>query len=232
MINIVFCGFPDDIQHKTKEMDINVRKQMLKNGGKFVCTNVNIVEEINHAYDFYICNITKEEDLAAIYKKRNQFAFGDIIIVSRTADFALMGYEYSAIGYVLMPLHWYSLERLLEIMYRKIKKNILTVCTPTGIQRFQASSFLYANIEGRSICYHLKTRNVQGTVLRHSFKEQVSTDLLSDNASFLFLEPSLIVNISQITRVGVDDSVIEFDDVIYPISKRQKDKVIAALLAR
>ena len=234
MINIIFCNFPEDILEKDEsKLDDHIKKYLIKRNNRVICRYVQNIEEIIRGYDFYFVYIRDPKDLTKISEIKQKFAHGDIVIIADSIDYALIGYEHMCFGYLIYPIDRKHLNVLLDNMCERIKKYIITIYTPGGLERFQASSLLYANIEGRSICYHLQGGiDLHSGTLRKSFREHICKDLLLDD-NFLYLEPALVVNLNHIAHIGTDENIIKLTTgEIYPVSKRQKTIIIEHVITR
>lgn len=231
MMNIAFCNFPKHYYiNRTEELNLEVRQYLTKKNNQVICKYFDSINEIIIPYDFYFSYISKSEDITDINSIKQKFLFGDIVLVAETLDFAILGFEYLCLGYLIIPIKKENLYRLLDNMCEKNKKEIMSVQTPSGLKRFLTSNLVYVNIEGRSICYHLTDGyDIRTNALRKSFKETVNKNLLTNN-TFLFLKPALIINLEKIVTINKDD-MIEFDNgVFYPISKVQREKILKRIL--
>ena len=224
MISVAFYNFPN-YYHMSEELKLEVKQYLKQKNNYLFYKYFDSTKEIIIPYDFYFGFVTKEEDIIDINTIRKKFSSGEIVLVSETLDFTVLGFEYLCFGYLIVPLNKKDLYRLLDNMCKRNKREIISVQTPTGLKRFYSSDLKYVNIEGRQICYHLKDKDIFTNVLRKSFKETVNKNLLS-NPCFLFLSPSLVINLEKIRGVN-KNGIIEFEDeTSYPVSKTQIEKIL------
>lgn len=96
-----------------------------------------------------------------------------------------------------------DLKVLMEILFyirSTIKKRVTHVATPTGDKVVLINDIDYIDIEQRSVCYHLSNGDlVQSLKMRSSFAKE--TAHLLANHQLVFLPPSLIINVQNISRV-------------------------------
>ena len=224
MISVAFYNFPN-YYHMSEQLKSQVNQYLKQKNNYLFYKYFDSTKEMAVPYDLYFAFVTKEEDIIDINTIRKKFSSGEIVLVSETLDFTVLGFEYLCFGYLIVPLNKKDLYRLLDNMCKRNKREIISVQTPTGLKRFYSSDLKYVNIEGRQICYHLKDKDIFTNVLRKSFKETVNKNLLS-NPCFLFLSPSLVINLEKIRGVN-KNGTIEFDDeTSYPVSKTQIEKIL------
>ena len=79
---------------------------------------------------------------------------------------------------------------------------------------FQINNLNYINIVRRCLCYHLKDGTIfDGQTLRSSFEKAI--DPLQHHKSFIFLPPSLLINLNEIKAINKDNIIFENDDILF-----------------
>ena len=111
----------------------------------------------------------------------------------------------------------YDKDELVEILMeirKEIKEDSIIIKIPSGDRRVRINNLNYINIVRRCLCYHLKDGTMfDGQTLRSSFEKAI--DPLQNNKSFLFLAPSLLINLSEIKIINKDHIIFENDDILY-----------------
>jgi hypothetical protein len=120
----------------------------------------------------------------------------------------------------------YDKDELVEILMeirKEIKEDSIIIKIPSGDRRVRINNLNYINIVRRCLCYHLKDGTMfDGQTLRSSFEKAI--DPLHKNKSFLFLAPSLLINLGEIKIINKDNIVFENDDVLF-FPMKQYDNV-------
>lgn len=89
----------------------------------------------------------------------------------------------------------------------------------------ETKSINYVNIEGRCLSYHLNNHTkCKSCTIRGSFAESVHP--LDKNDSFIFLKPSLLINLRNIKVLGKDNIVFENGEKMY-FPKTKRDRIEA-----
>ena len=88
---------------------------------------------------------------------------------------------------------------------------------------FDTQTIVDIDIEKRSLCYHLSDKTtICSQNIRASFEKSIYP--LQNNKIFLFLAPSLLINISQIKILNKNNIIFDNDDVLFYPAKNY-DKV-------
>lgn len=103
---------------------------------------------------------------------------------------------------------------MLREVRRKIQNDNIIIKIPGGERRVRINYLNYINIVKRCLCYHLQDGTMfDGQTLRSSFEKAIYP--LQENKSFIFIAPSLLINVGQIKILNGDNAVFENDDVVY-----------------
>lgn len=153
-------------------------------------------------------------DLAHQIRKVNQDVA--IMFITKTADFAINGYEVNAIDYVLKPLSYAEFSLKLKRAIRYIVSHIarfLVLNTKEGAVRINEKQIYYLEV----IKHYITVYTSQGEyVVRGSLKE------MSEGLSNTFAKPSqsYYVNMRHVEKVTKNDVIVH--GVTIPISRTHK----------
>lgn len=178
------------------------------------------------SYDIYIMDMDSKDDTIELGKK--------IMKIDEGSYFIYLGKDMNDIRkalklhinyYLLKPIETEDLLRILKIIKRKIQDDTIVIQIPTGDRKVRANNLNYINIVKRCLCYHLKDGTMfDGQTLRSSFEKAISPLQFHKSKSFLFLPPSLLINIGEVKIVNGDHVIFENDDILY-FPKKAHDTV-------
>lgn len=171
----------------------------------------------HRSYDIYIMDMESKDDTIELGKK--------IMEINGNSYFIYLGKDINDIRkalklhinyYLLKPIETEDLLHILKTIKRKIQDDTIVIQIPTGDRRVRANNLNYINIVKRCLCYHLKDGTMfDGQTLRSSFEKAISPLQFHKSKSFLFLPPSLLINIGEVKIVNGDHVIFENDDVLY-----------------
>lgn len=171
----------------------------------------------HRSYDIYIMDMESKDDTIELGKK--------IMEINGNSYFIYLGKDINDIRkalklhinyYLLKPIEKEDLLHILKIIKRKIQDDTIVIQIPTGERRVRANNLNYINIVKRCLCYHLKDGTMfDGQILRSSFEKAISPLQFHKSKSFLFLPPSLLINIGEVKIVNGDHIIFENDDILY-----------------
>ena len=178
------------------------------------------------SYDMYIMDMDSEDDVIELGKQMMQIDVGSHFIYFCTdTNQAYRAAKARADYFLAKPIDEEEFYGVLEEIKQKIKDDNLIIKLPNGERRVRANNLNYINIVRRCLCYHLKDGTMfDGQTLRTSFEKAIFPLQHHKSKSFLFLPPSLLINIGEIKIVNGDNIVFENDDVLY-IPKKAYDTV-------
>ena len=178
------------------------------------------------SYDIYIMDMDSKDDTIELGKK--------IMKIDEGSYFIYLGKDMNDIRkalklhinyYLLKPIETEDLLHILKTIKRKIQDDTIVIQIPTGDRRVRANNLNYINIVKRCLCYHLKDGTMfDGQTLRSSFEKAISPLQFHKSKSFLFLPPSLLINIGEVKIVNGDHVIFENDDILY-FPKKAHDTV-------
>lgn len=116
--------------------------------------------------------------------------------------------------YLSRPIDKLELAAVLNEIRQRIKLENIIVPTPLGARRVRVDMVNYIDIEKRCLCYHTTSGQLfNGQVLRNSFAKAITP--LEDHELFVFIHPSLLINIGNIKVLDTDHLIFENDEVLY-----------------
>ena len=144
---------------------------------------------------------------------------GIIIFLSASTEYAVRSYDVEAFYYLMKPLDPHKLKEVLDkacaVLLKDRATNLIEVKTAFGVSQLDLSEITYANIEDRSVCYHMSNGNsVVSRKLRGSFSDEVSA--LLENKRFAQCGAAMVVNITFIESVDDDCVLIKGGTLLYP----------------
>ena len=166
-------------------------------------------------YDAYIIDMDTEEDAIALGTTMREIDVGShFIYMSSDTSKAYIAYKFHADYFLEKPIDIQELNFILTAIKQKIQEDNIIIKTPTGERRIRSNTLNYINIVKRCLCYHLKNGTMfDGQTLRTSFEKAIYP--LQNQKMFLFLAPSLLLNLSEIKEVCEDHVVFENDEIVY-----------------
>lgn len=116
---------------------------------------------------------------------------------------------------LLSPIEQDSLSKVFENIKAKIKRNAVVVkLAHAEDRRIKLQDLNYIDIVGRNIRYHLSDgREFDGQTLRQSFSKEIEYLLIKPE--LYFIQPSLIINLTNIETLFADHAKFDNGDVVY-----------------
>ncbi len=154
-------------------------------------------------------------DAAKEIRQFNQEA--KIIFTTSSPEYAVESYAVDAYYYALKPIWKEKLFLLLDkvISERAAQTDLsLLVKSKTGLTRITFNRLEFAEITGRTICYHL----TDGTVVEAlGSMQELEKELLS-NGGFIKTHRSYIINMEQVFSIGTKEVIMQSKAVV-PLAK-------------
>lgn len=169
------------------------------------------------SYDIYIMDMDSAEDSIELGKRMMEIDAGsNFIYMSKDISKAYLATKIHANYFLEKPIDVTEFLRILKKIKQKIQDDNIIIKIPTGERRVRVNNLNYINIVKRCLCYHLKDGAMfDGQTLRTSFEKAISPLQFHKSGAFLFLPPSLLINVGEIKIVNIDNIVFENDDVLY-----------------
>ena len=178
------------------------------------------------SYDIYIMDMDSKDDTIELGKKIMEIDGGSYFIyLGKDMNDIRKALKLHINYYLLKPIETEDLLHILKTIKRKIQDDTIVIQIPTGDRRVRANNLNYINIVKRCLCYHLKDGTMfDGQTLRSSFEKAISPLQFHKSKSFLFLPPSLLINIGEVKIVNGDHVIFENEDILY-FPKKAHDTV-------
>lgn len=151
-----------------------------------------------------------------------------IIFITKMAQYAMVGYEVSALDYILKPINYHAfamkLRRVVNLMQTKQQK-CLIVQGNSFIQKIAINSIRYIDVLGHTITYHTPQGIISSTGSK-SLKE-LENELISNG--FVRCNKCYLVNLQYVQSVEKDIVVLTGGECL-SISRSRKKKFMQSLL--
>lgn len=202
---------------KNKIQDFLIEKNMMAKVANFISIEELLI--FPSRFDVYLLDMDVLDPLEVIAycKKIKEIDDnGHVVYFSENENKATLSAKAKAdYFFTINPLDEESLFDILTEIKKEVRLDSIIIKIPNGGERRVRINHLnYINIIKRCLCYHLKDGTMfDGQTLRSSFEKAI--DPLQNNKSFLFLAPSLLINLGEIKEIYKDRVVFENDEVLY-----------------
>lgn len=178
-------------------------------------SNPEEIITIPNRYDVYFMDMDSETEITALGKQMKQIDDGgQFIYVSINPNNASIAAKARSDYFITKPFDKEDLTEILNEIKKEVKADSIIIKIPSGERRVRINNLNYINIVRRCLCYHLKDGAMfDGQTLRGSFEKAI--DPLQKHKTFIFLAPSLLINLSEIKIVNKDHIIFENDDILY-----------------
>lgn len=168
-----------------------------------------------NSFDIYVMDMDSDIDTLSLGKQMYAIDQGSkFIYISSNPENAHKAAKAYVDYFLIWPLDEAELKEVLLKIKKSIQDDCIIIPVPGGEKRIRANLLNYIDIEKRCLCYHLKDGNMfDGQTLRGSFEKAIHP--LQEHPGFLFLAPSLLINVGEISSVYTDHLVFENNDVLY-----------------
>lgn len=188
-----------------------------------IIAKVSIFHEPNEfitvpgSYDIYIMDMDSVDNVIELgYRKMGVDVGSHFIYISSDTNMAYQAAKIHADYFLAKPIDMEEFTLVLKKIKQEIQDDNIIIKIPTGERRVRANNLNYINIVKRCLCYHLKDGTMfDGQTLRTSFEKAISPLQHQKSKSFLFLPPSLLINIGEVKIVNSDNIIFENDDILY-----------------
>ncbi|MBO7210843.1 MAG: hypothetical protein J6V44_07525 [Methanobrevibacter sp.] len=170
---------------------------------------------IPNRYDVYFMDMDSTNDATVLGKNRRLIDEGSqFVYMSINPNVAHIAAKVRSDYFITKPFDKEEIAEILNEIKKEIKEDSIIIKIPSGERRVRINNLNYINIVRRCLCYHLKDGAMfDGQTLRSSFEKAI--DPLHKHKSFIFLAPSLLINLGEIKIINKDNIVFENDDVLY-----------------
>ena len=170
---------------------------------------------IPNRYDVYFMDMDSTNDATVLGKNRRLIDEGSqFVYMSINPNVAHIAAKVRSDYFITKPFDKEEIAEILNEIKKEIKEDSIIIKIPSGERSVRINNLNYINIVRRCLCYHLKDGAMfDGQTLRSSFEKAI--DPLNKHKSFIFLAPSLLINLGEIKIINKDNIVFENDDVLY-----------------
>lgn len=170
---------------------------------------------IHNRYDVYFIDMDTDEDSVVLGEQLRKGDRGtQFIYMSINPNQAQRAAKARCDYFITKPFDKVELIEILNEIKEDVKQDSIIIKIPSGERRVRVNELNYINIVRRCLCYHLKDGAMfDGQTLRSSFEKAI--DPLHKHKSFIFLAPSLLINLSEIKIINKDHLIFENDEVLY-----------------
>jgi hypothetical protein len=184
---------------------------------------------IPNRYDIYIFDMDSTGDAIKLGKDISIIDSGShSIYMSKDTTNAYLATKARANYFLEKPLNKEEFYEALKNIRKTIQEDNIVIQIPNGERRIRVNNLNYINIVKRCLCYHLKDGNMfDGQTLRTSFEKAIQPLQYHKSNSFLFLPPSLLINIGEVKIINSDNLIFENDEVLY-FPKKSYDVIHSA----
>lgn len=184
-------------------------------------SSVNLIDQIESCkrFDLFLLDVIMPDingiELATAIRSRDPAA--RIIFLTSSSEFAVESYSVEAFNYLLKPIKKDKLISVLENACKDIcigQKRFILVKTTSNLLKVFFHELVYAEVLGRTVCFHQKG----GVTLKsNSTMSQVEAVLLID-ARFIKPHRSYIVNLDYVRNLS-QDGFTTTSGIFIPISR-------------
>ena len=169
------------------------------------------------SFDVYIMDMDCKDDSIDLGKQMMDIDIGShFIYLSSNCNDAYKATKIHADYFLAKPIDKEDFSAILKEIREEVKDDSIIIQIPQGERRIRANSLNYINIVKRCLCYHLKDGTMfDGQTLRSSFEKAISPLQHHKSKSFLFLPPSLLINVGEIKILNNDNIIFENDETLF-----------------
>jgi len=152
-----------------------------------------------------------------------------IIFVTNLAQYAVEGYKFDAIDFMVKPVEYHDFSMRMAKAMRSIKrKNMrrIFINTKDGLVVMPVSRVIYIDTARHDLYYHLVNQE-EPFVYRGSLTK-VEKDL--EDSPFVRISSNCLVNMDHVARVSGPELRLSNDEVVY-ISRAKRKDVLSAMAA-
>lgn len=170
---------------------------------------------IPNRYDAYFMDMDSAAEATSLGKQMRLIDdSGQFIYMSINPNNASIAAKARSDYFITKPFDKEEISEILNEIKKEVKEDSIIIKIPSGERRVRINNLNYINIVRRCLCYHLKDGAMfDGQTLRSSFEKAI--DPLHKHKTFIFLAPSLLINLSEIKIINKDHLIFENDEVLY-----------------
>lgn len=201
-----------------KEVDAPFRADCFSDGNKFL-------SEYKNDYDVVFMDIQLDDSDGFETAKKLRAINGDVIIifVTNLSQFALKGYEVSALDFLVKPVSYevfvLKMKRVVDKL--KLEKDVVAINFAGGIMNLPLANVKYVETEGHAVVFH----TIDGEYRTYASLKTIEKQI--NSPTFFKCNSCYLVNLKYVRGVNGFDLFIG-DDVLQ-ISRARKTELIEVL---
>lgn len=187
----------------------------------------DIVEDYQSEFDIIFLDIQMKfmDGMTAAKKIREKDDNVILMFVTNMTNYAIRGYEVSALDYIVKPVKYFAFSQKLERAIKKIKNNqqrFLSIPVEKGVWKINIEEIMYIESQGHNLVYKTKEKEIVSRgVLKEAEKLLISYGFFRNSKSFL-------VNMKYVE--GVKENYCVVNGNLLPISRSYKKDFMKTLL--
>lgn len=207
------------IEKSSKRMQLNSCVEIFSNG-------VDIVHDYKADYDIIFLDIAMPNYNGIVAAKEIRELDNDVVIifVTNLAQYAINGYEVSALDFIVKPVEYESFfpkfEKAVKKANQKAKKQIFLI-SDGNKYRVNVSDICYIEVQCHLLHYHLLDK----TIVTRGVIDQQEKELAK--YGFFRIYKSYLVNLAYVNEVKLSTIVVNGDELM--VSRFRKKEFLAAL---
>ena len=148
-----------------------------------------------------------------------------IVFITNMAQYALAGYEVSAMDFIVKPVNFYDFAMKIKRALKKVtqfEQDAITVVKKESINRIPIHDILYIEVMNHRVYYHLENEKIDVFGALKDVEDQIK------NFHFARCNRCYLVNLSHVRKVQDDEVYI--NDERLSISRSQKKSFLEAFV--
>lgn len=219
----------DDDQSARENLVSHIERYEQTHNSKFKITNfssgIDFISDYTGNFDVILMDVDMPHinGFATSKKLREVDKNVKLIFVTNLSKYAIRGYEVNAINYLIKPVLYETLERVLDNVLKSVeseKNRFFFVTQKNCSMRVFLKDIYYISTSGRYVVLH----TVTGEVEMHVSMKEVEKMLVGE--SFVRIDNSSMVNLEYVMEVNKDGAVVNGE--LIPYSRNRKKALMDA----
>lgn len=181
------------------------------------------LNENNFKYDLIFLDIEmpKINGISLAKRIREKDSNVGLVFITNMAQYAINGYEVSAIDYILKPLDYYDFalkfNKIINFVKRNISNYIYLKSVENNLIKVDVNEIIYVEIFSHYLIYHLENREikVRGTI------SEAENNLF--NYYFSRISKSFLINLKHVINIKLDNVLLTGNIELIISRLRKKD---------
>lgn len=177
----------------------------------------------NFKYDLIFLDIEmpKINGISLAKRIREKDSNVGLVFITNMAQYAINGYEVSAIDYILKPLDYYDFalkfNKIINFVKRNISNYIYLKSVENNLIKVDVNEIIYVEIFSHYLIYHLENREikVRGTI------SEAENNL--SNYYFSRISKSFLINLKHVINIKLDNVLLTGNIELIISRLRKKD---------